>query len=170
MKPEDTCRTSSVVALVALAGLAVAGCSDGQSEETNIEMVYGDFYDDSNRYHAVIQESEKHFNARNLEGALAGLDDDFTMYRVAEDGPMEMVRGIEATRKAIAPFMAEGALESSWTGSKVYKWGLSDNILVQVEEDTYVTDGEPNTIRTLVVFEHRDGKRWREWRFELNDT
>ena len=39
------------------------------------------------------------------------------------------------------------------------------NILVQVEVDTFMRDGAPTAMETLSVYEFREGKRWREWKF-----
>ena len=58
----------------------------------------------------------------------------------------------------------------TWRGANVYKWGLTDNTLVQIEEDFYRTeDGGTRAVKSLVVVEYRDGKRWREWRFKPQD-
>ena len=54
---------------------------------------------------------------------------------------------------------------TSWVDSEVDKWGLLDNILVQVEHDSFESENGVQVVPTLVVFEHRNGKRWREWRF-----
>jgi len=44
------------------------------------------------------------------------------------------------------------------------------NTLVQIEEDFYRTeDGGTRAVKSLVVVEYRDGKRWREWRFKPQD-
>jgi hypothetical protein len=76
------------------------------------------------------------------------------------------VRGIERVREALGGTFDAG----TWLGANVYKWGLTDNTLVQIEEDFFSTeDGGRRSIKTLVVFEHRDGKRWREWRFKPKD-
>lgn len=150
--------------------IAIMGFDGKQSEPIGIRKFSSEFYDYDNRYHEVIEESEKHFNARNLEGALFLLDDDFGMYKMTENGSVRIVHGADEARKAVGPFMEGGALETLWIGSNVFKWGLDDNILVQVEEDYYKSpDGTNNRIKSLVVFEHRDGKRWREWRFRLED-
>lgn len=44
------------------------------------------------------------------------------------------------------------------------------NTLVQIEEDFYRTEyGGTRSVRSPVVVEYRDGKRWREWRFKPQD-
>jgi len=102
----------------------------------------------------------------DLEGAMQGLDDEFTMYEITDEGAEVRVQGIEQVRQAVGGVFGTG----KWLGANVYKWGLTDNTLVQIEEDFFETeDGGRRSIKTLVVFEHRDGKRWREWRFKPQD-
>jgi hypothetical protein len=36
---------------------------------------------------------------------------------------------------------------------------------VQVEDDTYETKTGRSTVRTLNLYEFKDGKRWRNWKF-----
>ena len=121
------------------------------------------FFEPDNPYAEVIARSEAAFNQMDIEGALQGLDEDFVMYEITEEGAEERVRGIDNVRQAVGGVFATG----KWLGANVYKWGLTDNTLVQIEEDFFETeDGGKRSIKTLVVFEHRDGKRWREWRFK----
>ncbi len=144
---------------------AVASSSLGNEDE-GFERLYSQFYEHDSPYAEVIARSEEFFENQNIEGAILGLDDDFTMYSVTDEGVEERVRGIEQVRQAVGAVFGAGA----WLGANVYKWGLTDNMLVQVEEDFYRTeDGGARSVKTLVVFEHRDGKRWREWRFKPQD-
>ena len=39
----------------------------------------------------------------------------------------------------------------------------------RIEYDTYKDETGSRVVPTLVIFEHRDGKRWREWRFPPKD-
>jgi hypothetical protein len=159
--------------LVPIAAVAAAGCGPVEPQNDSIvitddgfERAKSRFYEEDNRYAAVINESEEFFNNRDIEGAILSLDDDFTMYEVTEAGVEERVRGIERVREALGGTFDAG----TWLGANVYKWGLTDNTLVQIEEDFFSTeDGGRRSIKTLVVFEHRDGKRWREWRFKPKD-
>lgn len=115
-----------------------------------------------NPYEAVIESSERAFMLRDLEGSIAALDDDYVLYDVTEQGAVPRMQGKENVRRILGGFFADS---EAWLDSEVDKWGLIDNLLVQVEYDTYQTDAGPRRVPTLVVFEHRDGKRWREWRF-----
>lgn len=42
------------------------------------------------------------------------------------------------------------------------------NLFVQVEVDRFETPEGPKTIRSLNIYEMKDGKRWREWKFYPN--
>ena len=155
------------IAVLASASIALSACGTSSTgdhiSDDGFERGFSKFYERDNLYVTVIEESEEFFNDRNIEGAILSLDDDFTMYEVTGEGAEERVRGIDAVRKAVGMSFGTG----KWLGANVYKWGLTDNTLVQIEEDFFSTDdGGQRSVKTLVVFEHRDGKRWREWRFK----
>ena len=142
----------------------VSASTSNESEE--FEKLYGQFYEHDNPYAEVIARSEEHFENMNVEGAILSLDDDFTMYEITDEGAEEMVRGIAQVRAALSGVFGSG----TWLGANVYKWGLTDNTLVQIEEDFYSTeDGGTRSVKSLVVVEYRDGRRWREWRFKPQD-
>ncbi|MXW72654.1 MAG: hypothetical protein F4X96_08305 [Gammaproteobacteria bacterium] len=151
-----------------LGAIFLAACaSDGAgTDQEGYEKLYGQFYEHDNSYAEVIARSEEHFENMNVEGAILSLDDDFTMYEITDEGAEEMVRGIEQVRAALSGVFGSG----TWLGANVYKWGLTDNTLVQIEEDFYSTeDGGTRAVKSLVVVEYRDGRRWREWRFKPRD-
>lgn len=160
----------AAVAMGVVACISLAACSTPNTGDhirtDGFERGFSKFYERDNRYVAIIEESEEFFNDRNIEGAIESLDDEFTMYEITADGAETRVEGIEQVRQAVG--MSFGT--SKWLGANVYKWGLTDNTLVQIEEDFFETeDGGKRSVKTLVVFEHRDGKRWREWRFKPQD-
>ncbi len=123
---------------------------------------HGPGFGQGNPYERVIESSEKAFMLRDIDGSIANLDDDYVLYDVTEQGAMPRMQGKENVRKILGSFFDNS---DAWLDSDVDKWGLISNLLVQVEYDTFKTDSGPRTVPTLVVFEHRDGKRWREWRF-----
>ena len=146
--------------------LAVFASESTGKDEAGFEKLYGQFYEHDNPYAEIISRSEENFEELNVEGAILSLDDDFTMYEITEEGAEERVRGIEQVREALSGVFGSG----TWRGANVYKWGLTDNTLVQIEEDFYRTeDGGTRAVKSLVVVEYRDGKRWREWRFKPQD-
>ncbi|MDE0129515.1 MAG: hypothetical protein OXQ86_08110 [Gammaproteobacteria bacterium] len=161
-------RTKTKLAALLIGATAlVALVSESTSNEgEEFEKLYGQFYEHDNAYAEVIARSEEHFENMNVEGAILSLDDDFTMYEINDEGAEEMVRGIEQVRAALSGVFGSG----TWLGANVYKWGLTDNTLVQIEEDFYRTeDGGTRSVKSLVVVEYRDGRRWREWRFKPED-
>ncbi|MBT5242583.1 MAG: hypothetical protein HOH20_02290 [Rhodospirillaceae bacterium] len=159
-------RVTAITFAIA-AGLTLSACGTSSTgdhiSDDGFERGFSKFYERDNQYVAIIEESEEFFNDRNIEGAILSLDDDFTMYEITGEGVETRVQGIEEVRKAVGMSFGTG----KWLGANVYKWGLTDNTLVQIEEDFFSTeDGGKRSVKTLVVFEHRDGKRWREWRFK----
>ena len=161
-----TTKTRLAAGLVGAAVLAVFASESLRTEEDAYEKLYSRFYENENPYAEVIARSEEHFESLNVEGAILSLDDDFTMYEITDEGAEEMVRGIEQVRAALSGVFGSG----TWLGANVYKWGLTNNTLVQIEEDFYSTeDGGTRSVKSLVVVEYRDGRRWREWRFKPAD-
>lgn len=158
---------TAVIGAMLLAACASDGAapdSDGAvADEHRYEKLYSRFYERDNPYAEVIARSEENFENLNVEGAIRSLDDDFTMYDITAEGAEETVRGIEQVQAALSGVFGSGA----WLGANVYKWGLTDNTLVQIEQDFYRTeDGGTRSVKSLVVVEYRNGKRWREWRFK----
>ena len=120
------------------------------------------FAQSGSRYAEIIQRSERAFMQRDTEGAIQDMAEDYVLYDIKDDGPVERLRGKETVRKILPMILTS----DKWLGSDVDRLALLDNTLVQVEHDRYKEeDGSERVVSTLVVFEHRDGKRWREWRF-----
>ena len=118
--------------------------------------------DADNAYVEVIAASEEAFMRRDIDGAIANLDDDYVLYQIEDEGPRERMRGKDTVRQLLGGFFEAN---TSWVGSEVERLTLINNTLVQVEYDFFETEAGRKTIPTLVVFEHRNGQRWREWRF-----
>jgi limonene-1,2-epoxide hydrolase len=110
---------------------------------------------------ALVEAAEVAFMERDADGIRKHLDADFAWYQVNEEGAKEAVKGREETVQLLSTFFGGDA----WTESEVHRLGMLGNILVQVEVDTFVRDGEPVELETLSVYEFRDGRRWREWKF-----
>jgi hypothetical protein len=144
--------TAGVSALL----LLVAGWASG-AVSTDDEF----FAKSGSKYAEIIQSSEQAFMKREVEGATASLDDDYVLYDIKEEGAVERLRGKETVRQALGMIFQSDV----WIESDVTRLALVDNTLVQIEHDTFKTDEGTKLVSTLVVFEHRNGKRWREWRF-----
>ena len=120
------------------------------------------FANSGSRYAPIIQASEAAFMRREVEGSIEKLDEDYQLIDIKDEGAVVRVHGIEAVRSALGMMFASDI----WIDSEVTRLALVDKMLVQIEHDTFKTkDGGQRTVSKLVVFEHRDGKRWREWRF-----
>ncbi|HJP39443.1 MAG TPA: hypothetical protein QF499_09995 [Gammaproteobacteria bacterium] len=144
--------TAGMIALL----LLVAGWASGTARNDD------EFFAKSgSKYGKIIQASEQAFMAREVEGAIANLDDDYVLYDIKEEGAIARLRGKETVRQALGMIFQSDV----WIESDVTRLALVDNTLVQIEHDTFKTDDGTKTVSTLVVFEHRNGKRWREWRF-----
>jgi len=144
--------SAGIVALL----LLVAGWASG-AVSSDAEF----FANSGSKYAEIIQSSEKAFAAHEVEGAIVSLDEDYVLYDMKEEGAVERLRGVENVRSALTMMFAADV----WISSEVTRLALVDNTLVQIEHDTFKTDDGPKTVSTLVVFEHRNDKRWREWRF-----
>lgn len=112
------------------------------------------------RYKNLIDDSELAFTRRDADASADSLTDDFSWYVFNDAGPVEMVRGKEATRERLKTFFASPL----WTdnNSQVHRLGMVDNILVQVEIDNLNTGQGMQAKTSLHVYEFRDGKRFRE--------
>lgn len=122
--------------------------------------------DKNNPYREIIAKSEAAFMKREIDGAIENLDEDYVLYQVGEEGAEERMRGKAMVRQILGGFFEQN---TSWVDSEVERLTLIENMLVQIEYDKFKTEAGVKTIPTLVVFEHRDGKRWREWRFSPTD-
>ena len=81
--------------------------------------------------------------------------------RLAQQTTVNARVGREQTVQMLSMFFEN----TNWVDSKTYRLGMVDNILIQVEDDTYETQTGPSTVRTLNLYEFKDGKRWRNWKF-----
>ena len=114
---------------------------------------------------AVIAAGEAAF--ANQDAAAVGpyLAEDYSWYHITEAGPVMMISGRQKTVELLQTFFQD----DSWRESEVHRLGMLDNILVQVEIDTLQTDSGPEVRRSITIYEFRDGKRWREWKFYPSD-
>lgn len=111
---------------------------------------------------ARILESEQAFRDRNLEFLAGDLDEAFTWYKIDAQGPQQMVAGRDATLQLLEAFFSA---DGGWQGADVHRLGHLGNLFVQIEIDRYETPDGPKTVRSLNIYEMKNGKRWREWKF-----
>ena len=110
---------------------------------------------------AAVEATDSQFMDRNAEAMGAMITEDFSGWSVTEKGPAMRIQGREQTVQMLSVFFKN----TNWVDSEVYMLGMVDNILVQVEDDTYETKTGRSTVRTLNLYEFKDGKRWRNWKF-----
>lgn len=109
----------------------------------------------------IIEAAEGAFNDKNAEAIAPYLAEDYSWYQVTPAGAKEAIRGRDATVALLKKFYQA----DTWVESDFERLGMVGNILVQVEEDTVLEGGKPVKKVTLNLYEFKDGKRWREWKF-----
>lgn len=110
---------------------------------------------------ATIAAAEDAFNRKDAAAVAPYLAEDYSWWQVTPEGAREAVRGRDATIALLGKFYQA----DTWIASEFERLGMVGNILVQVEEDTVLEGGKPVRKVTLNLYEFRDGKRWREWKF-----
>ena len=140
--------------LTTVASLSIASALPAAETNKNYQKIPEDVI-------TFIEKAEKVFVDQDAEGVRDYLTEDFTWFRVTEQGPEETVKGRDETVELLSQFFGQ----NNWVDSDVHRLGMLGNILVQVEVDTFQTENGPKTVESLSVYEFRDGKRWREWKF-----
>ena len=111
---------------------------------------------------ARIEASEQAFMTGDIETLTGDLAEDFTWYKIDAEGPKAMVTGRAATLELLKEFFTN---DGGWEGADVHRLGYLGNLFVQVEVDRFSTPDGPKIIRSLNIYEMKNGKRWREWKF-----
>ena len=111
---------------------------------------------------AGIEATEAAFLAKDLDTVAKDLADDYSWYKIDAEGPQKIVDGKEATLELLNQFFTN---DGGWADAEVHRLGYLGNIFVQVEVDHFNTPEGPKTVRSLNIYELKDGKRWREWKF-----
>lgn len=110
---------------------------------------------------ALIERAEVAFMDQDAAAVGPYLAEDYAWYQVNDEGPKLMVQGRDQTIALLEGFFGN----NDWTDSDVQRLGMLDNILVQVEIDHFGEGDSRRTIRSLNIYEFKDGLRWREWKF-----
>jgi hypothetical protein len=118
-------------------------------------------------YDAIINETQAHFMNKQPEVALKAFEENAAFFRINDEGVKEVITGRENLFKSMQALF--GA-DSQYVGSKATRLALVQNILVMYHEDAYeAPDGTKRVEPRIVLVEHRNGKRWREWEFQPQD-
>lgn len=110
---------------------------------------------------ALIEKAEIAFVDQDAAAVGPYLAEDYSWYQVNEAGAKLMIRGRDQTVELLQGFFGN----NDWTDSDVQRLGMLDNILVQIEIDHFGEGDSARTIRSLNIYEFKDGLRWREWKF-----
>lgn len=114
---------------------------------------------------ARIRAQTEAYNRRDLDALLAGLADDYESWEVGPDGPNCRARGRDQVGQALAAmFAASGYAQSSVEDVRAY-----GKLAVAVEVDSFETAEGERTMRSLGIYEFRDGELRRAWSFPLDD-
>jgi limonene-1,2-epoxide hydrolase len=115
---------------------------------------------------AGIEVTEAAFMAKDLDAVAKDLAEDYSWYKIDDQGAQQMVSGRAATLELLNQFFSN---DGGWAEPEVHRLGYLGNIFVQVEVDHFDTPEGRKTIRSLNIYELKDGKRWREWKFYPNE-
>lgn len=112
-----------------------------------------------------LRQQTEAYNRRDLDALLAGLADDYESWAVDADGPNCRARGREQVGQALAAMFAA----SGYTRSSVEDVRAYGNLAVAVEVDRFETADGERVMRSLGIYEFRDGELRRAWSFPLSD-
>jgi hypothetical protein len=115
---------------------------------------------------ALIKQAEDAFLAQDAAAVGPYLAEDYSWYQVNDEGAKMMIQGRDNTVALLGGFFGN----NDWRDSEVHRLGMFDNILIQVELDYFGEGESARTIRSLNLYEFKDGMRWREWKFYPTGT
>ena len=114
----------------------------------------------------VITRSLAAFLARDAEGSVAELSEDYSWNKITPDGAVRMVTGVEPTLE-ITRNLYESNFFESYLGVHSTPLGIIGNLGVQYEVEEWINDdGSKRVLRTLAIYEIKQGKLWRLWAFQ----
>lgn len=112
----------------------------------------------------VLAQTEA-YNQKDLEQLLSGLAPDYESWEVGPDGPNCRARGREQVEQALRGMFAA----SGYASSRVEDVRAYGNLAVAVEIDSFETAEGLKTMRSLGLYEFRDGKLKRAWSFPIRE-
>ncbi len=114
----------------------------------------------------VITRSLAAFLARDAKASVAELSEDYSWNKITPDGVVKMVTGVEPTYE-ITKNLYEGDFFESYLGVHSTPLGIIGNLGVQYEVEEWLhDDGSKQVLRTLAIYEIKQGKLWRLWAFQ----
>lgn len=103
------------------------------------------------------------FNRKDADALGALLAEDYCWYTVGEDGPHKAAEGRAQTVERMRGFFAA----MPYSESRIAGVLEVGHVIVAVEKDTFMQDGQPVQRTTLGVYEYRDGRLRRAWAFPV---
>lgn len=149
-------RFRHALAVCAVAAAAVLGFAAGlgAADKEDFREIPPDML-------ALIEKAETAFLEQNAAAVGPYLAENYSWYQVNEEGAKMMIQGRDETVALLGGFFGN----NDWRDSDVQRLGMLDNILIQVELDHFGQGETAKTIRSLNIYEFKDGMRWREWKF-----
>lgn len=142
--------------LMALAAVSFCGIATAPA--------WGDGHLSDDAVLAAVERQSEAFKARNVDALIANMNDDFTAYRMADDGPTKVIDGKEQAAERLSRTFSQA---SNYLSSEIPETLVVKDLVVQVELDTFQTDDGPKTFTTLAIYHVKDGKMWRSYNFRL---
>jgi len=146
-RPSNSWRLAAATLLGFIGGLVLAGGEDFSTIPPDMLT--------------LITKAEEAFLAQDAAAVGPYLAEDYAWYQVNEQGAKMMIQGRDQTVALLGGFFGN----NDWRDSDVQRLGMLDNILIQVELDHFGQGETAKTIRSLNIYEFKDGMRWREWKF-----
>ncbi len=125
---------------------------------------WGDSHMSDDAVLAAVKRQSEAFKARDVDALIANMKDDFTAYRMSDDGPMRVIEGREQAAERLSRTFSQA---SSYLSSEIPETLVVKDLVVQVELDTFQTEDGPQTFTTLAIYHVKDGKMWRSYNFRL---
>ncbi|MBT8062319.1 MAG: hypothetical protein KJO85_06510 [Gammaproteobacteria bacterium] len=113
----------------------------------------------------VIERSFVAHMARDTDASIAELSPDYSWNKIGEKGAVQMAGGLETTYQ-LAKEMYEGDFFDNYLGLQTTPVAVIGNLGIQYEVEQFRNEDDSIfTLRTLAIYEVKDGKLWRLWSF-----
>jgi hypothetical protein len=113
----------------------------------------------------VIERSFLAHMARDADASIAELAADYSWNKVGAAGAVKMSSGLEKTYQ-VTKEMYEGDFFDNYLGLQTTPVAVIGNLGIQYEVEQFRNDDDSiTTLRTLAIYEIKDGKLWRLWSF-----
>ncbi len=136
-------------------------------DQERLDRLYEEARNDST-YIESIKEARQAFG-QDVEASLDAMTDDAQMINITDEGAVVITDGKDEMRANMTKsFAGQKTRGGRWVQEKSggETWGIYKNMKVTYHYSTFIKDdGSEWTRPVIIVAEHKDGKRWREWRF-----